>query len=375
MTNKAYKNETIKRKFYSYLANSSKGFSPTTIDCYDGAICLWEDFSKGEDFLYFSKTKAEEFKEWLRNKKKVRSSENVSLSYCYDMLRYLRCFFNWLSQQKGYRKITQSDVDYLNLSKKERRVAMQPKSKVVPSLEQVKKVIENIKGENEVEMRDRALLSLALLTGARITALTSLPLRSFDRERQVIDQSPELNVKTKFSKRIVSPLISFSYKEPLGYFVEWVNYLTRKGFTDEDPIFPATKVQNGTKDELGYFNTGEVEPTFWQSTSTARKIFEQRFTQAGISYHNPHSFRHLLVKEISKLHLTEEQRKAFSQSLGHEDVGTTFGSYGYGYIDEDRQIEIVNSIDFEGKHHRKEYVFTEEGINELIRKAKEGDEV
>jgi integrase len=370
MTSIAYKNELIKRRFYDYLKNSSTGFSKETIECYDGAILLWEDFSEKADFTGFSRTTARSFKDWLKAKKKVGSQENISLSYCYDILRYLKFFFFWLSKQSGYKKIDQTAIDYLNLSKAEARIATQSKSVKFPSLEQVKVVIENIRGDSEVEMRDKALISLIYLTGARITAAMTLSMRCFDKEKLTIDQDPKLEVKTKFSKRFVSSLIPFSYKEPLKYFVAWFDYLEKqKGFKPTYPIFPATKIDNG-KENLSYFNTGKVEPIFWKNSSSPRKIFEKRFVQAGVPYFHPHTLRHLLVHEISKLPLTEEQKKAISQSFGHENTGTTFGSYGYGKIDEHRQLEIIRSIDFNGQEKDIPYVLAgREDLKQLIAEA------
>ena len=370
MISTAYKNESIKRRFYDYLKNSSMGFSQATIECYDGAILLWEDFSDKADFAGFNRTVAKSFKDWLKAKKKAGSQENVSLSYCYDILRHLKVFFCWLSKQSGYKKMDQTAIDYLNLSKAEARIATQPKSVKFPSLEQIRSVIENIKGDSEVEMRDKALVSLIYLTGARISAAMTLSMRCFDREKLTIDQDPKLGVKTKFSKRFVSSLIPFSYKEPLRYFVAWFDYLeNRKGFKPTDPIFPATKIDNG-KDNLSYFNTGKVEPLFWKSSSSPRKIFEKRFLQAGVPYYHPHTLRHLLVQEISKLPLTEEQKKAVSQSFGHENIGTTFGSYGYGKIDENRQVEIIRKIDFGGQQKEVPYVLAgRDDLKQLIAEA------
>src|SRR3989338_1370219 len=141
------------------------------------------------------------------------------------MLRYLRVFFGWLSKQKGYKKIDQTAIDYLNLSKAEVKIATQPRKVEIPSLEDIKAVIECIKGSSEIEMRDKALISLMFLTGARISAVRTLPMKSFDKDKLVIDQNPAFGVKTKFSKRIITPLISYQYKEALNYFLEWFNYL------------------------------------------------------------------------------------------------------------------------------------------------------
>ncbi|MDP2855541.1 MAG: site-specific integrase [bacterium] len=307
----------------------------------------------------------------MQAKNKANSQEKISLSYCYTILRFLKVFFRWLSQQAGYKKIDKIAIDYLNLTQAENRIATQPRKVEIPRLEDIKAVIENIKGKSEIEMRDKALISLIFLTGARISAVMTLPMQSFDRDKLILDQDPKLGVKTKFSKRIVSTFIAFWYKEPINYFLEWFDYLKKqKEFKLNDPIFPATKIENG-KENIGYYNTGEVEPIFWKSTSTPRKIFEKRFAQAGVKYYHPHTLRHFLSKEAIKRLLTEEQKKAISQNFGHADIRTTFGSYGYGRIDEDRQIEIIKNIDFDGERKEIRSRLDEEDIEQLADKISE----
>lgn len=365
-----YKNEIIKRKFFGYVRNS-KGFSEKTIECYEKAIWLWEDFFSKADFLCFNKTKAEDFKGWLKTKKKANSQKDIGVSYRYDTLRHLRTFFEWLSKQKGYKRIDQTAIEYLKLSRAEAKIATQPRNVEIPSLEEIRAVIDGIKGNSEIEMRDKALISLIFLTGARISAITTLPMRSFDKDKLVIDQNPAFGVKTKFSKRIITSLIFYSYKEAISYFLEWFIYLEEeREFKPDDPIFPATKIENG-KENLGYYNTGEVEPVFWKSSSSSRNIFKNRFEQAGVKYYHPHTLRHLLVKQITKTPLTEEQKKAISLSLGHDDVRTTFGSYGYGKIDEDKQIEIIKNIDFDGQNKERKVDLSDESIERLAEKIRQ----
>lgn len=367
MTSIIFKNEQVKRNFYKYLEHQ-KGFSPKSVQCYENAIWLWEDFSNKEDFSNFNQTKAQEYVVWLKNKVKKNSQIKVSLSYCYDNLRYLKVFFSWLHKQSGYKsKINEVAPEYLNLTRGEVRIATQPKGRQSPTVEDIKIVIENIKGKSEIQMRDKALISLMFLTGARISAISTLPMRSFDREKLRIDQDPKLGVKTKNSKRIPTALIPLFYSETLNYFVEWFDYLKQtKNFQPNDPIFPATKRENG-KENLGYYSSDEVEAIFWKSTTTVRKIFEKCFKDAGVRYYHPHTFRHLLVKEISKLPLTEEQKKAISQNLGHENVGTTFGSYGYGKIDEERQMEIIKNISPNNKPKEMINQFSNEELLETLK--------
>jgi len=267
------------------------------------------------------------------------------LSYCYDILRFLRKFFEWLSQQPKS-KINPTYIGFLNLSRKDSQIATSVRKVDVPTFEEVLKVAESISGKTEVEKRDRALISFTLLTGARISAIVSLRMKSFDRRRFVVEQSPSSGVKTKFSKQIITALFPLPDAKPLAYFLEWFDYLEQKRkFSPNEPIFPATKLEQG-KESMSYYSSGIVEPVFWSNANPARKVFEKRFKGANIPYYHPHTLRHLIVKEFLKTRLTEEEKKAISQNLGHEDIGTTFGSYGYGKISTDRQVDIVRGIKF-----------------------------
>jgi len=344
MSKPLQKNEVAKRRFYSYL-RESEGFTGESVQAFEKAILLWQDFTNEADFANFNKRTVIDFKHWIKEKRKHGTDRQISLSYCYDVLRRLRKFFTWLSKQIGYKsRINETYIDFLKLSKNDARMAIQGGRKIIPTIEEVKKVLASIKGDSEVDRRDRALISLTLLTGARISALMSLPMRSFDRERLVLDQDPKIGVKTKFRKRIVTGLFPLSCREPLVYYLEWFDYLQKeKGYAPDQPIFPATRREQGVEN-ICFRSSGNVEPVFWKSSGSLRKVFERRFTEAGVSYYHPHTLRHLVVKELTRARLTEEEKKAISQNLGHNDIGTTFGTYGYGKIEEDRQIDLVKSI-------------------------------
>jgi hypothetical protein len=47
---------------------------------------------------------------------------------------------------------------------------------------------------------------------------------------------------------------------------------------------------------------------------------------------------------MSKTRLTEEEKRAISLNLGHANVGTTFGSYGYGSMSGEDAVKIVQKL-------------------------------
>ena len=272
------------------------------------------------------------------------------MRYRYEMLRKLRQFFEWLSQQPGYKsKINATEVAYLSLSRVETRVALEASKRKKPTLSEVIKVVESIDVQNEEDQRDRAMICYTLLTGARISAIYSLPIKAFDLSQLVVYQDPKLGVKTKASKRIVTTLFPIDYEPAFKHFLDWYRYLKEeKGFGEDDPVFPQAVVING-EENISFYNTHDIQKKFWSSSVSVRKVFQKRFIDAEVPYYHPHTFRHLVVAELSKLPLTEEEKRAISQGLGHEHVSTTFDSNGYGHIEEERQIEIVKNIKLAGR--------------------------
>jgi len=64
--------------------------------------------------------------------------------------------------------------------------------------------------------------------------------------------------------------------------------------------------------------------------------------RSGLSYFNPHSFRKTLVILGEQVCRTPEEFKSWSQNLGHDDVLTTFVSYGE--VPGRRQAEIIPNL-------------------------------
>jgi integrase len=309
MTNTIYENEIVKRAFFEHL-KGAQGFSRSSIRSHAEAISQWELFTKNDDFATYDKSKAVAFTDWLANRAAKTKSGVISLVTQYNYLRRVKKFFAWLCDQSGYRsKITKSDIGYLRLSKADAQIARSGTTKKMPTFDDVKRIIEGIDGKSEIDMRDRALISFALITGARISAIVSLKMKSFNKENKQIDQNPGDGIKTKNSKRILTTFFPIGWDEPEQYFLEWYQYLESKDFQPDDPIFPMT---------AGSFVNGEhsysketIGQDAWSGTGAARKIFEKRCKNAGLPYFHPHSFRHLVVNLLSKKRLTEEEKKGY----------------------------------------------------------------
>jgi integrase len=338
MRNHNATNERIKRQYFAYLVEA-QGHSEPTIDGVAKAIARFEAFTRYRDFKAFHIEQAKGFKRDLAEQKGNRSGEPLSKATLYATLTVLKRFFVWLAGQPGYKsRIAYSDAEYFNLSVKETRIAKATRPTRVPTLEQIRHVIQNMRATTDIELRNRALIAFTILTGARDGAIASFKLRHVDITEGKINQDAR-EVRTKFSKSFVTTFF------PVGddirtVLADWVAYLrSEKLWGLDDPLFPATKVVVG--DDLRFGAVG-LDRKHWNSASPIRSIFKEAFAAADLPYFNPHSFRKTLALLGGQLCQTPEQYKAWSQNLGHEHVLTTFTSYGD--VSSGRQAEIIRSM-------------------------------
>lgn len=338
MTNYNPKNERIKRAYFLYQGEA-RGKAQGTIDAIRASLDRFERYTGHKDFAGFNKEVAVAFKKHLAKLRGARSSDPMAGSTMVATTNALRDFFQWLSGQPGYRaRLVGSDAAFLTLSENERRAFREPKLKNFPTLEQVNAAICAMPIATEVEKRNRAALVIAILSGARDSALASLRLKHVDLVRRLILQDPR-EVRTKRRKRIDTFLFPLS-RELENVFDEWVRYLREVRLWGEDaPLLPRTRV---IRSEEGAFVADGVEPIAWENTQPLRKIFQAAFEAIGLPYFRPHSFRDTLSQFGERFAPSIEHYKAWSQNLGHEHITTTLTSYGN--MDPWRQGELVRSM-------------------------------
>jgi integrase len=165
-----------------------------------------------------------------------------------------------------------------------------------------------------------------------------MKLKHVDLKEGCVHQDAR-EVKTKFSKTFTT------YFFPVGEEVQqivadWMRFLLEdKLWGNDDPLFPATRVVLGTTRQ---FEAKGLERTHWSTASPIRGIFREACECAGVPYFHPHSLRKTLARLGEQVCQSPEDFKAWSQNLGHEQVLTTFTSYGK--VATDRQGEIIRGI-------------------------------
>ena len=331
-------NTRIKREYFQYLKEARRR-DDKSIDPIAKALDRFEEANGHKDFKRFHREQAVAFKRRLDTEKSERTGKPLSRATVHSTLSALREFFIWLAGQPGYKsKIAYCDADYFNLSEKDVRIAKATREKPVPSLDQVHHLLETMPAETDIEKRNRALVALALLTGARAAALASLKLKHIDLEQGCIHQDAR-DVKTKNSKTFTTWFCPVG-GNALQIVIDWCEHL-RKGLLwgDDDPLFPKTLI--GLGDQGGFQPVG-LARDHWSGTGPIRAIYRDAFEAAGLPYFNPHCFRDALVQLGERICTTPEQFKAWSQNIGHERVLTTLTSYGK--VPAARQADLIRGL-------------------------------
>jgi integrase/recombinase XerD len=338
MTNYNAHNERLKRAYLVYL-QEAKRHDVSTLDGIAKAIHRFESYTNFKDFKSFRIEQAVTFKHNLAEQTNQRTGKPLSKATMHQTLTALKNFFRWLAGQPGFRsRLTYGDVEYFNLSEKETRIATAHRQQAAPTLEQIHHVLQTMPFGTDVERRNRALVAFTLLTGTRDGATASLKLRHIDLVEGKVFQDAR-DVRTKFSKTFTTWFFPVG-RESLQIFEDWVQFLrVERLWGLDDPLFPATKIINGADHA---FEAAGLTHLHWTNAGPIRSIFKAAFSAATLPCFNPHSFRKTLVRLGQEVCKCPEDFKSWSQNLGHEDVLTTFRSYGT--IEPGRQATIIKSL-------------------------------
>jgi integrase len=331
-------NARIKHRYGQYLKEARRQ-SEASIDKAMAAIAKFEAHNRNRSFKKFRIEQALSFKRALADTLSEISGKALSAATRHATLAALRMFFIWLADQPGYRAaVRYADAEYFNASERDRAIATTKREKPAPRLDQIRHVLNTMSSETGIQRRDRAVIALTILTGARDGAIASMKLRHVDIERGVVYQDAR-EVRTKFAKTITTSF--FPVGDDIRAIVsDWVRYLLDElHYGDDDPLFPATLVAVGPSRK---FEAVGLDRVHWSNANRIRAIFRDAFSVAGLQYFNPHSFRNTLTLLGEELCHSMAEFKAWSQNLGHADVTTTMNSYGA--ISAYRQIEIIRKL-------------------------------
>ncbi len=341
--NEVLENVKIIRKYFEYL-RENRGYAQTTIDKIATDIAQFEKYIGMRNFKSFNSKIAKGYKVYIYEFKK-KDGTNYSIKSKSEKLKSVREFLLWLYDQAGYRShLNINYIKYLQVNRAERNaITSSRRYKKTPTFADAWIVIDTIPSVLEIDRRDKALLSLSLLTGLRPGTLRSLCIKNIDLKNMIVTIDTINEVDAKFGKYNEVVILQFDVWI-YDNIVSWVTELiTKKGFNGDDPVFPMTEMKN--HDGHFGFNPENVTNKFWKNNGQINKIFKERFVEAGLIPHTPYGFRRLNAQHARRYTTNMEEYSAISQNLSHSETEIT--EIHYGNLNPVERKEILKKLNFD----------------------------
>lgn len=237
------------------------------------------------------------------------SGDEFSQIYITKVIGTAKRFLDWLSRnRKGYRNIKSGYLETLKVP----RMEAKPRKHESVTLDEIinisKAPIDSLRDE-----RIQAAAVLWFLSGIRVGAFVTLPIKAVDLENRTIMLWPSLGVKTKFNQHNTAYLLEIP--ELLDVVIAWNNKV-RKYLDLEAPWFaPFSPIIGGF--DKDYKDVGK------HRSDRARKDLRIWLEKVELPYHSPHKFRHGHAVYSLKQAITITDLKAISQNLNHASIKTT----------------------------------------------------
>ncbi|WP_269584063.1 tyrosine-type recombinase/integrase [Roseibium sp. Sym1] len=245
----------------------------------------------------------------------------------------LKAFLTWLREQPGHKKLAADLPDYCSPSRHLVALARVQHPNHVPTPEELRIVLSSMPGQSFKHRRDRALIAFLFLTGMRDGAVIGLKMKHVNSNERHVFQDPR-DIRTKFSKAI--PTTWFPVGEDIEEIVQsWICERRESGAADQAPLFPSLR-QSIERQGL------VTKETSWKTADPIRKLVRHACEAAKVPPFIPHAIRKTLTTMGEELCHSMQEMKAWSQNLGHEELGTTLKNYGQ--VPEARQHELLENM-------------------------------
>ncbi|TGD61191.1 helix-turn-helix domain-containing protein [Tabrizicola sp. WMC-M-20] len=317
------------RTLYAWQAYAGKN-DPKTIDAHLIAIRYLERFVGGKSFDRVTTFDAAAWREdVIRRTCRSAQDGGLSRSSARHRASYVRQFFAWLAKQPAHRHLA-AVPDYVALPRKCKAGPELQSPKVYPTLDEALEMLNSLPSKTPKNRRDRAIFSIAFVTGLRKSALITLRLRHVDVERRRVHHDGR-DLRAKNGKSF--DIDWFPRTEPFQAIVlDWITEAGALGLYGDDAVFPAMNTLLGQS----LASPARLSIAPMRGAGAVDEVFAT--ASKGRRHYTPHSARHTLAALGDKLCRTPEQRKAWSLNLGHASEAVTWTHYGK--VDDARKAVI-----------------------------------
>lgn len=291
---------------YRYYLSTEKMVSQNTVISYLNDINNYLKFLQEKCLIDDPKLVSDQhIRDFLLTLKKKKYSSASRSRY----LSAIKSFHKFLYKEK----YTLSDVSRLIESPK-----LDKKLPVVLSIDETQKLLDVVKGDSPLDLRNRAMLEVVYGSGIRVSELLSLKLDNLHLTNNLI------KIRGKGSKERIVPINDYASKVLRKYIIEGRPKLVLHG---KDRGFIFLNNHGNVLSRQGFF-----------------KILINLGKSAGIEKEiSPHTLRHSFAT-----HLLEAgtDLRYVQELLGHEDISTT---QIYTHLSQGRIKEIYQNAHPRGK--------------------------
>ncbi|MBQ6504193.1 MAG: hypothetical protein IJI57_09810 [Flexilinea sp.] len=332
-------NFTVLRQYHEYLKSHTtcSGATLKVYEAYDSLILDWaaeKPLSKGPSFEVT-------FPRFLISQRN-KDNEPYSAEYMKGICAYTRRFFDWARDHK--REYHQITGEWIKMIKPEKTIE-DIHEIVAYTLDDILRICD-IKTDNMRLRRVIAAIAFLMLSGMRIAAFFTLPIKGVNLESHTVRQMPTDGVCTKYNRAAITTLLIQSklmriirewddlVRSQCPLDSSWYARLDRNGNFDPRIIVPMT-IDN--KDEL----KARARYPYRDFCRDLKIICEM----AGVSYKSPHKARYGHIHLGMSKARTAEERKAISENAMHGSLAVT--DEVYARMNSDHANKILASFDFD----------------------------
>ncbi len=256
-------NERIKM---AWIEELEAEYAPSTVDQKLKALDTFEQATDFASFTDLSRIHAKTFLDAVM-------ARNISSATRASCVNNVKAFFEWMVMSERLKgKQARLPIKALRLTRKGQRAARSQRQVKRATVAQITQTMQAMPKTNAIERRNRALIAVALLSGARDGAIISMNVGHVDLAGKEFHQHPD-EVDTKASKMIYTWFYPVS-GEITHEVADYIAYLKSVlGFTDNDPLFPAT---NQGQDENDRFTADGLTKAIGQAPSPCARYSRRR---------------------------------------------------------------------------------------------------
>ena len=309
-------------------------YSIKTQDRHLAAIREFEQHVGGKSFSNLTRDDVAGFRTALR--KSLLTEGGRSSSTVSHVASHVRAFLCWLVDQNKMKSLPRDLASYLQLARGDYSKAASRLDREYAPIELAEEMLEAMPNGTLIERRARAIFALAFLGALRADTLISLQAKHFLPEsKQILQDATSVRAKNGKSVTVSWFPVPTAFADEV---VGWLGELRKLGIRPDDAFFPsAIWLENPRR----ISRRDRTRIPVMQTAHAASEAFKIASNNSKICI-TPHSAKHTIAALRDRMRLTSEQRKAWSENMGHETEQIT--ERYYGKMPDYRRLELFDEI-------------------------------